>query len=470
LRIFAVFIIKKRLVNQAITKGRNIIMKLIAATKLSVILLLITALFTLAGCSKPYESDQTGDVDPVRPDKSTAESPRSNNEAWRGQGRLAFIWQDRLYVLNGDDGTLTRLSDTGLTGKPQWSPDGEWLAYLGDDNKLRIVKADGSRAQEVNGLPSPVHSLDFAWSPNADVLAVTTGVEGEGFYLFQPGKTPRQIPRGNTHIFSFAWSPDGQTIAYADTLPYDKQDPGSRSDALFVAPAYGGKPFRLHVAESAGIILAGWSPDGKEVLFWVTPGHSASLMADGLYLFSLSLAGGKPNQIATTLLYPEWLSWSPDGRKLMAVAGSGREIWHNKYLVVYDAKTGKCTELPRRPGTVTFYPDWSPDGTRISYLQADEREDAGGVDYANWKKTWSLWIADADGANARRLDEAGTGIDYALWSRDGAHIVYLKDNAVWLINANGGSPVRIVDLMPGQKDLQHYYGYTSWADQLAYYR
>ncbi|WP_092470072.1 DPP IV N-terminal domain-containing protein [Desulfotruncus arcticus] len=59
---------------------------------------------------------------------------------------------------------------------------------------------------------------------------------------------------------------------------------------------------------------------------------------------------------------------------------------HNKYLIVYDAKTGKCTELPRQPDTVTFYPDWSPDGTRISYIHAEEQRDANGAYYADGKK------------------------------------------------------------------------------------
>jgi len=74
--------------------------------------------------------------------------------------------------------------------------------------------------------------------------------------------------------------------------------------------------------------------------------------------------------------------------------------------VVFDTKTGTCTELPRRPNTVTFYPDWSPDGKHICYLEATELKDDAGIDMQKitaWEQTWSPWIADADGTNARRL-------------------------------------------------------------------
>ncbi|WP_165613414.1 PD40 domain-containing protein [Desulfotruncus arcticus] len=451
-------------------------MKLIAVTKLSVILLLIAALFISAGCSKSNKSGQTEVANPDRSNKSTLEMPNFNNEAWRGQGRLAFTREDKLYVLNGDNGTITRLSDTGPAGKPQWSPGGEWLAYLGNGNRLVITKADGSITHEITGLPAPVNALDFAWSPNADALAVATGVDHgadkQEIYLAWPGETPRRITSADTSVSSFAWSPDGKTIAYVDTLPYDEQAPVNRDDALYITPVEGGKPLQLHIEENAGIILAGWRPDGNALLFWVDPGHGVSSCADGLKLYSLPLSGGKPYPLTVTQLYPEWRSWSPDGQKLLAVAGYGREFWMNKYLVEFDSQTGTCTKLPRQTNTVTLYPDWSPDGRYISYLEAAELEDYPENEEAitAWEQTWSLWIADAGGANARRLDEAGTGIERALWSRDGSHIIYLKDNAVWLINVHDGNPVKIVDVMPGQEDWHSYFAYTSPSYKLVYYR
>lgn len=452
-------------------------MKLSAAVGFPVTILLVALLLTLAGCGKSNKIIQSGEAAPSQSGNTASKSqplPWLNNDAWRGQGQLAFFRDGRFYVLNGADGTLIKLSDTGPVDKPQWSPDGEWLAYLGDEGQLLVARADGSLTRAITGLPVPVDSLEFAWSPDSDTLAVgsNTRVDGHGIYLVRPGdETPRQIISVDTFVSSFAWSPDGKTIAYVDTLPYDKEDPVHRDDALYIIPKEGGESLRLHVEEDADIIIAGWHPDGEELLFWNNPGHGQSSCADGLRLYSLPLSGGKPYPLTTTALYPEWRSWSPDGQKLLIAAGLGRECWVNKQLVLFDAPKGACTELPRRPGTVTFYPDWSPDGKHISYLEAGELESyPEGIEAIDaWEQTWSLWIADPDGANARQLEEAGTGIERALWSGDGSHIVYLKEDAVWLTNIHGGKPVKIIDLLPGDLDMHIYLGYTSPSYKLNYH-
>ena len=430
--------------------------------KLTAAILLIASLLIFAGCSMSNKVNYSKEAVPCPSGNSAAESespqlPWLNIDAWRGQGQLAFFREGRVYVLNGADGTLTMLNDTGPVNKLQWSPDGEWLAYLSDEEQLLIAKANGSTTHEIIGLPASANFLDFAWSPNGDMLAITTGADGEGIYLVGPGAILRQIISVDTFVSSFAWSPDGKTIAYVDTLPYDKEDPVNRDDALYIIPKEGGEPLRLHIEEESGIIIAGWHPDGKELLFWLNPGHGLSSCMDGLELYSLPLSGGEPNSLTTTLLDHQWRSWSPDGQKLLIVAGYGREYWFNKYLVLIDTQTGTCTELPRRPGTLTFYPGWSPNGKHISYLEAVELEGypEDTSEIVAWEQTWSLWIADPNGANARQLEEAGTGLKRALWSRDGSHIVYLKDNAIWLINIYGGSPAKIVDLMPGELNFTY---------------
>jgi len=423
----------------------------------------------LVGCSK----SKVVPVSSIQQDNSSL--PQVNVDAFKGQGRMAFVWNGLLYVLDGDKGTLTKLSDAGQARWPKWSPDGQWLAYICysdtqmNDSKLLTVKPDGSQSYEVTNLPLPVNSDGISWLPTSDVLIVSPEVfpEGQGLYMVRPGETLSKV-NDNPGVLS----PDGKIIAYAETLPsYNEEYPGMRSDALYVVPIEGGEPVQLYIAKEAGIHVAGWWPDNKGLLFRIAVHHSASIMSDGTGLYSLPLTGGEPRLLTTSIKHSEWLSWSPDGSKLLAVKGTGREIWQNKSLVVCDVKTGENIDLPQRPNTVSLDPDWSPDGKHIAYVEAVERKDdlSDAEEVTSWEQTRILWVADADGKNARQINEAGTGINRPLWSRDGSHIIYLKDNSIWLININGGSPVKIAGPLPDAPNSPGYYGYVSLLDILAFY-
>ena len=147
--------------------------------------LLITFLLILVGCSKAK-------VVPVSSSRQDhAGLPQVNIDAFRGQGRMAFVWNGLLYALDGDQGTLTKLSDAGQARWPKWSPDGQWLAYMRySDARVKsgvlcIVKSDGSQPYEVNDLPLPADANGITWLPASDVLAVSSGwyasAEDHGF-------------------------------------------------------------------------------------------------------------------------------------------------------------------------------------------------------------------------------------------------------------------------------------------------
>jgi len=466
----------RNLKQQVVVKKEDEKVKPAKVIKTSAVFLLMSIVLMLiqTGCGSNSKINEATPTPPTQPKNSEAGLPQADPEAFKGQGLLAFVWDGLLYVLDGDSGDLTRLSDAGWAGEPKWSPDGQWLAYIRysdaqmDDGKLFLVNPEGSRSyevNEVNGLPLPVNSNEISWLPASDVLVVA--LNEQGLYMVRPGDTPDKV-----NDISGVLSPDGKTIAFVKTLPYDEKHPENRSDALYVVPVDGKEPVQLYVAPKSGICSTGWWPDSKGLLFRIDPWHSASIMADGVGLYSLPMTGGEPQLLTTSLGYSEWISWSPDGSKLLTVKGTGREIWLNKSLAVCDVKTGESIDLPQRPGTVSLDPDWSPDGKYITYVQAAEpKEDissAAGV--ASWEHTRTLWVADADGKNARQIKEAGTYIKRPLWSRDGSYIVYLKDNSVWLVNLSGGSPVKIVGAFPDATDSFGYYGYVSWSNILALYR
>jgi dipeptidyl aminopeptidase/acylaminoacyl peptidase len=58
----------------------------------------------------------------------------------------------------------------------------------------------------------------------------------------------------------------------------------------------------------------------------------------------------------------------------------------------------------------------------MAYVHSDRRE---------------LWIANRDGAEARRVEAAGEGVAAPRWLPDSGHLVFVRDGRVWLIDAAG---------------------------------
>jgi len=112
--------------------------------------------------------------------------------AFRSEGKLAFVADDRLTILDGERVTLHTVTGSGQARYPTWSSDGQWLAYLRAASAdarmttLWLVRSDGSQAHAVSGLPAPVAQgylvPSLAWSPTAETLAVvlsgTPGADG----------------------------------------------------------------------------------------------------------------------------------------------------------------------------------------------------------------------------------------------------------------------------------------------------
>src|SRR5207249_641205 len=107
---------------------------------------------------------------------ATASSgPLVDVAAFRGQGHLAFLWNGRPYLLDGQKATLRALPQRGAISGLSWSPDGRWLAYLDvtsstGSGSLWVVRADGRGARPLTELSAPV--LSYAWSSRGHTLQV----------------------------------------------------------------------------------------------------------------------------------------------------------------------------------------------------------------------------------------------------------------------------------------------------------
>ena len=404
--------------------------------------------------------------------RARAGSPAVNIAAFRGQGHLAFLWGGLLYLLDGDRGSLRQITRSGQASGLAWSPDGRWLAYTtggvsSANGQLWMVGVNGSAARRIAEIPGPLSTLH--WAPRTDVLAIELpGVRHtSALWLISPTGRMRRIAASGDPI----WSPDGKTLAYVETLPYTQ--PETRTDALYTVPVAGGAPTLRYKAASSGIWTVRWWPDGLGLSFWIDVQHSESFAADGLGLYTMRL-GAAPRLLTYALTYRSWQAWPPAGPNVLLIAHGGREIWHDKVLAVCDVIAARCHELAQPRGTVSLDPAWSPAGGRIAFVRARDLGLIGGFADArgvlSWVRSRALWTSDAHGGGARAIAAAGHGIYEPQWSADGHHLMYVRDNSLWLIDTNSGVPTRIVGPFPTEPDLfpVGYYGHLSWAATVAW--
>lgn len=364
-----------------------------------------------------------------------------NHTLFKNKGHLAFIQNGLLYALDGQTGSLVKLSKSGSALQPKWSHDGQWLAYILLRNKadtsgsLWMVRRDGSQAHQIQGLPENIWPDSYSWSPTANQLLVSN----QGIWLVSTQESPKQLVNAETDLSpSLIWSPDGKQIAYSQTLPYKEEAVMNRSDALYTMNILDGQAVKQLVSQAAGIRPIMWWPDGKGLLYWEDPFHSASIAADGLDLCSYRIGEQKAHHFSPGLTDHNYLS-SSDGM-LLRVSGSGRELWTQKWLELCDLKEGTAKRLNLPAGSVAADPSLSPDTERIAFVSAP---DLGSENYPDaqqlegWANRRTLWIANKNGSEAKPLSKAGGDIHEPQWSGDGKDLLYISEDCLWLIDKQG---------------------------------
>jgi WD40 repeat protein len=409
--------------------------------------------------------------------------------AFGGHGRLAFVSADRLYVLDGAaagrPATRHAVAAGKTAGSPAWSPDGRWLAYL-----VGSPSADGAVTSGALWLAGPdgqgAHQVlpkvdGFAWSPTADELAATSGYGGKLFAV-RPGKpTYPMLEVPGQFDGAPAWSPNGREVAVATvTLTTAKRLAGSVID-LFV-PSEGIVVTSLASSRTNALIVDGWWASGEGLLAWSDPGDSAAAGANGLPLVSYALAGPTAT-LGRTLPYPSFAP--PTWAGVAVVTGGDRYPWSAK-TIRYCSVSGQCGPMmDALPGPANLDPASSTAKGEPTFAFAHcateptettkIAEGASQQSLAAWYRTCRLYNVAGAGANALPVTRAGTGVAAPTMSVDANDILYVRDNALWLISmfaADGApsaaAPTPVVGkLFAGNWPTAS--GYTAWHSQFAWF-
>ncbi|MGQ9600664.1 MAG: TolB family protein, partial [Anaerolineae bacterium] len=238
--------------------------------------------------------------------------------------------------------------------------------------------------------------------------------------------------------------------------------------------ADGGELIELYTSgapEKGEALLAGWSGDGRFLLFWQGDMLSASILADGVPLYALPAEGGTPVRLdEAVLFYSDFVAPQPaGGRQVVVISGSYRAAWTHKALRIVLPTSGEGEPFTPSDQAASS-PAWSPDGQRIAYVAMPDQGDlVGGEPARQGLMQRRLWVADVNGEDqARQLTKDPSYRDERpLWSTDGNYILFARLNAgnqasLWVIPAMGGEPQQVVQELTPAPEWFGYYGHIDW--------
>ncbi len=383
-------------------------------------------------------------------------------------GKLAYVQGGDVWEKTLPDGEPQRLTQDGKNEEPRWSPSGKWLAFRKGDSSVYLIDESGKVSWPLNE-GATVDS--FVWSPLKDSLAYASG--GEIYTVDADGKNLKQLIKtvtGNnqnneTQIGRLVWSPDGARIAYEW-----RTQPIPAGQGLRLISLDGSKASEIFQGDAT---LAGWTTDGRYILFWEGLSSSASLAADGVPLFAISMEGGTPVSIIDIMLpYQDYISVDPANTdQLLVVSGGGREAWTNKMLVLQVGSGEKGSVLTSAVMSVAS-PTWSPDSARIAFVALPDPKSQvmlQGEAANQVLVTRKIYILDKDGPSTPKqlTNDAAYRDERPIWSNDGSSILFARFNqqnqaSLWLVTVDDGKTTQVVDQLTPNPGWFGNYGHIEW--------
>jgi dipeptidyl aminopeptidase/acylaminoacyl peptidase len=228
------------------------------------------------------------------------------------------------------DKMLAELERVHHFGGVSISPDGQSITWAEDaaGGKSEIyLRSHGKTARVMEG-------SGVAWAGDSQRFAFISEARGSAeVYVASAGSEPRQLTHVTGDVSDLRWSPDGKQIAF-----------------LNVKGGGAGGPLAA-VAAQTGVIGSGF---------------------ENQRLLVVNVADGAARTVTGADLNIYEYGWSPDGAKFAAIAAPGPadNNWWIAKLYAVDAATGRMSEIYKpRAGRQIAVPRWSPDGTRIAFIE-----------------------------------------------------------------------------------------------------
>ena len=207
-----------------------------------------------------------------------------------------------------------------------------------------------------------------------------------------------------------SWSPDGTDIVHAKAI--------IQWNPPQVFPS--GIATILHGFLTTGTGLEGdsepaWSPDGTRIAFTRTG-----------EIYVMSANGSNQTNLTNNPAGDTQATWSPDSQRI-AFARDGD---------IYVMNSDGSNQSSLTNGQGGYYPDWSPDGTKIAFTTSRD----GNAE---------IYAMNADGSNQTRLTNDAGNDYHPSWSPDSARIAFTSNRNgnldIYVMNADGSNPTNLTN-------------------------
>jgi serine/threonine-protein kinase len=345
----------------------------------------------------PDSVDATGSSLATMP--SVAFSPDGSTMAFVGRVRAGGVYvRSRIFVRRLADTEAREIVGTEGASRPTFSPDGEWLAYVGLDRGLRKIPVAGGTPQLLTDSVSSV-----SWGDDGAIYfaRLSSGI----WRLGTDGAEPEQLiaPDSVNGIL---------TLGYLDVLP------GSRAALTRVRAVNG--VFYTTIADLRARRLGNIRLTGMSVRY-AAPGFLVFDSDEGV-ISAIRFSLRKSETEGTAIRIADRVGGLANGGMDFAVAPDGAVAirWSRETQLgptrIVQAGTRGDMRLIRSDAERYDQPRLSPDGRQLLVRIG-----------ASTYNTGDLWVLELSSGALTRLT-TGNNSYRASWSRDGKLVYYLTGN------------------------------------------
>ncbi|GEM_PF-3753301 len=251
----------------------------------------------------------------------------------------------------------------GMPGDIVWSQDGRFIAYvyivLGETGGFQLWVYDMLGGQAY--LMTPIYMdppYELAWSPDSHYLLYSYQVKDSGVWqlvkldISTNGLTVLLDGTGYTDIFP-TWSRTGESIIFS----------ARKNDGTHLIWSMAPDGFNVTALSSdisVSNLKPSWKPDGSSLAYYQQDSNGLT------ELWTMDFDGFHPRKqvelgVTTVLETPVW---SPDGKFLTVVYGTGKKT----KVLLLELETGASMEVNRNEGNFTTI-SWSPNSQAFIYME-----------------------------------------------------------------------------------------------------